>query len=187
RSRGDGPPGRWRVVGGLRAGGSHVDGRRRPGNNGRPHEAVGVARSPRRTGAGEGSPGGSWGGRPPPPHRPGGRGVDLGRQVGRRPRDRQAGGPRPGRPPPSRGRGRGGRPARAGADDEYESALRDAGVWRPGDAPEVVAARIASSDVSLSLVNALDGWADLTWDVARRERILQVTRRADPDPGGWRS
>jgi serine/threonine-protein kinase len=81
----------------------------------------------------------------------------------------------------------GGKLAFARADEEYESALRDAEVWLPGDAPEVAAARIAASDVSVALVNALDGWADLTWDVDRRERILRVTRLADPDTGGWRS
>src|SRR6185369_10935438 len=40
----------------------------------------------------------------------------------------------------------GGKLAYARADDEYESALRDAGVWLPGDAPEDVADRIAASD-----------------------------------------
>jgi serine/threonine-protein kinase len=78
--------------------------------------------------------------------------------------------------------------AHARADDEYESALRDAGVWLPGDDPDVVAARIVASDVSVALVNALDGWADLTRDAARRELILRITRLADadPDPAGWR-
>jgi serine/threonine-protein kinase len=81
----------------------------------------------------------------------------------------------------------GGVPSHARADDEFESALRDAGVWLPGDDPEVVARRIRASDVSAALVNALDGWADLTRDAARRELLLQITRIADPDPGGWRS
>jgi serine/threonine-protein kinase len=73
------------------------------------------------------------------------------------------------------------------ADEAFETALREAGMWLPGDAPEVIAARIAASDVALALVNALDGWAELTRDGARRKQLLEITRLADPDPTGWRS
>lgn len=81
----------------------------------------------------------------------------------------------------------GGVRAHTQADAEYESAFREAGVWLPGDDPEVVANRIKVSDVSTVLVNTLDGWADLTQDAARREMLLRITRIADPDSGGWRS
>jgi tetratricopeptide (TPR) repeat protein len=72
------------------------------------------------------------------------------------------------------------------ADDNYEAAFREAGVWLPGDDPEVVAARIKASDVSMALVNALDSWAGLTEDDARRERFSRIARVADPDSNGWR-
>jgi tetratricopeptide (TPR) repeat protein len=81
----------------------------------------------------------------------------------------------------------GGVPANARADEEFESAFRDAGVWQPGDSPEVVARQIAASNISAAIVNALDGWADLTRDGARRERILQTARLADHDSHGWRN
>ncbi|QEL16325.1 protein kinase domain-containing protein [Limnoglobus roseus] len=81
----------------------------------------------------------------------------------------------------------GGKLAHARANDEYEAALRDAGVWLPGDSPETIAGRVAASDVSAALVNALDGWAELARDANQVEQILRVTRLADPDPAGWRN
>jgi eukaryotic-like serine/threonine-protein kinase len=73
------------------------------------------------------------------------------------------------------------------SDDAYETAFREAGVWLPGDAPEVVAERIKASSVSLELVNALDSWAGLTEDNdVRKERYLEIARLADPDSNGWR-
>jgi eukaryotic-like serine/threonine-protein kinase len=77
--------------------------------------------------------------------------------------------------------------ALARADDDHETAFREAGVWLPGDAPDVVAARIKASDVSIALVNALDGWALLTRDVARWKQILLVAEGADTDRRGWQS
>ncbi|VTR96238.1 serine threonine protein kinase : Tetratricopeptide repeat protein,protein kinase family protein OS=Singulisphaera acidiphila (strain ATCC BAA-1392 / DSM 18658 / VKM B-2454 / MOB10) GN=Sinac_4434 PE=3 SV=1: Pkinase: TPR_11: TPR_2 [Gemmata massiliana] len=76
-------------------------------------------------------------------------------------------------------------PNSAQADEAFEAAFREAGLWLPGDDLETVAARIAASDVSAALVNAIDGWADLTRDTARQDRLLRVTRLADPDP--WRN
>lgn len=72
------------------------------------------------------------------------------------------------------------------ADGEYESAFREAGVWLSGDAPDTVAKRVVTSGVSTALVNALDGWAELTPDIARRKLLLGIARLADPDKTGWR-
>src|SRR5262249_35948371 len=74
------------------------------------------------------------------------------------------------------------------ANHAYEAAFREAGVWLPGDAPEVVADRIKRSDVSMALVNALDSWTGLTVDEddARKERLSEIARLADPDMNGWR-
>jgi eukaryotic-like serine/threonine-protein kinase len=74
------------------------------------------------------------------------------------------------------------------ANDAYEAAFREAGVWLPGDAPEVVADRIKHSDVSMALVNALDSWVGLTVNEydSRRDRLSEIARLADPDTNGWR-
>ncbi len=73
---------------------------------------------------------------------------------------------------------------RARSDRDYETEFRAAGLGTVGDAPQVVAANVASSPVSQALVAALDDWAICTSDSRRRTWLLEVARTADPDP--WR-
>jgi serine/threonine-protein kinase len=65
---------------------------------------------------------------------------------------------------------------------DYAAAFRDAGLGEEREAAETVAARARASAVSEPLVAALDDWAFV--DPQRREWLLEVARRADPDP--WR-
>jgi eukaryotic-like serine/threonine-protein kinase len=76
--------------------------------------------------------------------------------------------------------------ARARANQHYEEAFRDAGIGSLHDDPTVVAERIRASDIQIALVGALDHWSGCLWDVQRRNWVLAVARRADPDPTGWR-
>jgi hypothetical protein len=71
----------------------------------------------------------------------------------------------------------------AGAERLYTAAFAAAGLGREGDGSEAVAARVRASAVRAELVAALDDWASLTTDPARRAWLLAVARRADPDPG----
>jgi tetratricopeptide (TPR) repeat protein len=71
---------------------------------------------------------------------------------------------------------------RAGAEPLYEEAFERAGLGQPGDDGEAVAARVRDSAVRAEIVAALDGWAWITEDPARREWLMTVARRADPDP-----
>jgi tetratricopeptide (TPR) repeat protein len=73
----------------------------------------------------------------------------------------------------------------AGADRAYAAAFREVGLGDEGS-PEEVAARIRASGVCSALVAVMDDWAAATGDESRRGWLLEVTRRADPDPGGWR-
>jgi serine/threonine-protein kinase len=75
---------------------------------------------------------------------------------------------------------------RAQADRDYETAFREAGLAKVYDDPEGVAARIRASAVRGALVAALDDWAVCVSDAGRRGWLLDVVRRADPDPDGWR-
>jgi serine/threonine-protein kinase len=74
----------------------------------------------------------------------------------------------------------------ANADRDYEAAFRDAGLGEVDDDPARVAARVRDSAVRGALVAALDDWAASVTDTARRRWLLEVARRADPDPDGWR-
>jgi serine/threonine-protein kinase len=74
----------------------------------------------------------------------------------------------------------------ADADRDYEKAFRDAGLGEVHDDPASVAARVRGSAVHEALVAALDDWAASVIDAARRRWLLEVARRADPDPEGWR-
>ena len=76
----------------------------------------------------------------------------------------------------------GGKFEAAGLDPLYEEAFAKAGLGRPGDDSEAVAARVRGSPVRAEIVAALDDWASLTHDQARRAWLLAVARRADPDP-----
>jgi serine/threonine-protein kinase len=70
----------------------------------------------------------------------------------------------------------------AGAEPLHEEAFERAGLGQPGDDGEVVAARVRESAVRAEIVAALDDWAWITEDPARRAWLLTVARRADPDP-----
>jgi serine/threonine-protein kinase len=69
----------------------------------------------------------------------------------------------------------------AGAELLYEKTLAKAGLSRPGDDSEAAAARVRDSALSAEIVAALDDWASITQDPARRKWLLAVARGADPD------
>jgi serine/threonine-protein kinase len=71
-------------------------------------------------------------------------------------------------------------------DEQYEEAFREAGLGRVHDDPEGVARRVRASDIRDALVVALDHWSVHGPDLRRRGWALDVARRADPDPTGWR-
>jgi eukaryotic-like serine/threonine-protein kinase len=70
--------------------------------------------------------------------------------------------------------------------DAYEDAFRLAGLGQVDDDPQVVAQRILASNIPEALVAALDRWSVATRDEGRRSWLLNVARRADRDPTGWR-
>jgi serine/threonine-protein kinase len=78
------------------------------------------------------------------------------------------------------------RPNAERADRQYEAALGEAGFGRVGDDPAVVAARIESSTIRDEVVAALDDWAvcarRAAADQGRERWLLEVLRRADPNP-----
>ncbi len=71
-----------------------------------------------------------------------------------------------------------------GAERDYAATFRDAGLGAEGEDTETVAARVRASAVGEHLVATLDDWAAVTYDPKRQEWLLEVARRADPDP--WR-
>jgi serine/threonine-protein kinase len=73
---------------------------------------------------------------------------------------------------------------RARADRAYALAFRDYGLGEPLGAPEETAARVRAFKGATHLVAALDDWAVSAADPARQDWLLEVARRADPDP--WR-
>ncbi len=75
---------------------------------------------------------------------------------------------------------------RTQAAGEYEEAFRAAGLGKPQDPPESVAAMVSASAVSQALVAALDDWSVCATDKEQRSWLLEVVKRADPDPEGWR-
>jgi tetratricopeptide (TPR) repeat protein len=70
----------------------------------------------------------------------------------------------------------------AGATRGFAAALADAGLGWEDEDPGEVAARVRASAVRAEVVAALDDWAGMTGDSARREWLLAVARAADPDP-----
>jgi tetratricopeptide (TPR) repeat protein len=68
-----------------------------------------------------------------------------------------------------------------GAELLYERALEKKGLGRPGEDTATVAARVRDSAVHDEIVAALDDWASITEDPARRAWLLAVARGADPD------
>jgi serine/threonine-protein kinase len=71
-----------------------------------------------------------------------------------------------------------------GADREYATAFREAGLGAVGEDPEAVAARVRASGARQAVVDALDDWAVTLNRGARLAWVLAVARRADPDR--WR-
>jgi serine/threonine-protein kinase len=69
-----------------------------------------------------------------------------------------------------------------GPESIYENGLVEAGLGRPGDNIETVAARVRDSAVHEEIVAGLDDWASIAPDPARRAWLLAVARAADPDP-----
>lgn len=70
------------------------------------------------------------------------------------------------------------------ANRAYEAAFREAHVGTPADDPEDVGSRVAASAFRAPIVSALDDWAACAADARRRDWVLRVARRADPD--AWR-
>jgi tetratricopeptide (TPR) repeat protein len=68
------------------------------------------------------------------------------------------------------------------ADRDYAAAFREAGLIDDEAEAEGLAPRVAHSATLLALVAALDDWAGTTTDPQRRAWLLEVARRADPDP-----
>jgi eukaryotic-like serine/threonine-protein kinase len=77
---------------------------------------------------------------------------------------------------------RGGQFATAAADREYAAAFAEAGLGRVEESAEAVAGRVKGSTVRGALVAALDDWASCAEGPARRVWVLEVARRADPEP-----
>jgi tetratricopeptide (TPR) repeat protein len=83
----------------------------------------------------------------------------------------------------------------AGAEPRYLETFARAGLGAPGDDIRAVAARVLDSAVCAEIVAALDDWASITQDRARREWVLAVARAADPgsprnrlrEPELWRN
>jgi eukaryotic-like serine/threonine-protein kinase len=74
-------------------------------------------------------------------------------------------------------------------DDRYAEAFHRAGLGEVRDDPEVSADRVRRSDIRDALVAALDNWSGSvarTDDPRARHWALEVARRADQDPTGWR-
>jgi serine/threonine-protein kinase len=72
------------------------------------------------------------------------------------------------------------------ADQDYAKAFGDSDVAKVTDSPDAVAARVRASTVRVALVAALDDWAVCAIEKDRRDWLLAVARKADPDPDGWR-
>jgi serine/threonine-protein kinase len=75
---------------------------------------------------------------------------------------------------------------KAKADRDYATAFGDSGLAEIHDPPNRVAARVQASAVHLALTAALDDWAVCATDKDRRDWLLAVAQKADPDPQGWR-
>jgi tetratricopeptide (TPR) repeat protein len=70
----------------------------------------------------------------------------------------------------------------ARAERLIAAAFAEAGLGQKGDDIEATAAAVRASAVSAELVAALDECAGLTADIERREWLLAVARKVDPDP-----
>jgi serine/threonine-protein kinase len=78
-----------------------------------------------------------------------------------------------------------GRPGHVSTPARYQATFREAGFGNVLDPADDVAARIAASNIRGALLDALDEWS--RWaDPDSKAWILEVARKADPDPTGWR-
>jgi tetratricopeptide (TPR) repeat protein len=73
---------------------------------------------------------------------------------------------------------------KARADRDYAEAFRDQGLGEPRNDPQGVAARVRASRSAAHIIAALGDWTVCAADPARQDWLLEVARRADPDP--WR-
>jgi serine/threonine-protein kinase len=71
------------------------------------------------------------------------------------------------------------------ADRDYAATFRDQGLGEPPHDVEEAAARVRASKWAAHIVAALDDWAVCAAEPARQDWLLEVARRADPDP--WRN
>jgi tetratricopeptide (TPR) repeat protein/serine/threonine protein kinase len=69
-------------------------------------------------------------------------------------------------------------------EQDYAAAFRGVDLDADGEDSEAVADCVRNSAVREQLVAALDDWAAVTEDARRQAWLLEVARRADPDP--WR-
>ena len=74
----------------------------------------------------------------------------------------------------------------ARTDEEYALAFREAQLCEREESPEVVAARLAQTNVPVVLVNALDDWILCTQNETRRSWLISIANQAFPDPTRWR-
>jgi tetratricopeptide (TPR) repeat protein len=81
---------------------------------------------------------------------------------------------------------RGVRVSLLGRLDEYEQAFREAGLGQVHDDPEVVAGRVRASNIRDAILAALDHVSSYSMPSSHASWALNVARRADPDPTGWR-
>jgi len=75
------------------------------------------------------------------------------------------------------------------ASDDYATAFREAGLGEVGDDTAAVAVRVRATGIAGLLVAALDDWAYVALAAKEPESqswLLDVARRADPDPWGDR-
>lgn len=77
------------------------------------------------------------------------------------------------------------RDAMDAAVKRYAASFTQGGLGDASDDPEIVAKRIQDSDVRGALVNALDDWAVCESNETRRKWLLDVARRAEPNPSRW--
>jgi serine/threonine protein kinase/Tfp pilus assembly protein PilF len=70
----------------------------------------------------------------------------------------------------------------AGAERLYAAVFAEAELGQEGDDSAALAARVHHSAVRAELVGALDDWASICKEPARRAWLLTVVRGADPDP-----
>jgi serine/threonine-protein kinase len=72
------------------------------------------------------------------------------------------------------------------ADQVYSKAFGESGLAKVLEPVDPVAARVQGSAIRVALMAALDDWAICAADKDRRDWLLAVASKADPDLQGWR-